>query len=224
MTDTPTIEQALAAVMSEVGAVAKRDQNKQQNYAFRGVDAVVNAVGPALRKHGVVMVPHAGIPVETHYASKSGAAMTRVVLPVTFAFHGPDGGTLDCHVYGESSDSGDKAMSKAHSVAWRVAMLQVFAIPTDDPDPDESAHERAAPPSVDWAAIGWDDRDAYEAALAQNRQRTRTIPSAEQDRLKTWMRDEGWQQPYTRAQLDEWGDMIDVMAGVPEPDDGRPFE
>lgn len=52
-----TVVQALAAVMEDVRAVRKGDRNQQQGYAFRGIDAVVNACGPALRKHGVVVVP-----------------------------------------------------------------------------------------------------------------------------------------------------------------------
>jgi hypothetical protein len=52
-----TAVQAVAAVMADVSSVAKRDLNAQQGFNFRGIDAVVNAVGPALRKHGVVVVP-----------------------------------------------------------------------------------------------------------------------------------------------------------------------
>ena len=98
MSDLPTIAQALSSVMADIGGVGKDGENKQQNYKFRGVDAVVNAVGPALRKHGVIMVPHAGIPIEEKYQSKQGANMTRVVLPVTFDFIGPAGDTISCHV------------------------------------------------------------------------------------------------------------------------------
>ena len=51
------VHEALAKVMDEVRAVEKRDRNTHQNFSFRGVDAVVNAVGPVLRKHGVVVMP-----------------------------------------------------------------------------------------------------------------------------------------------------------------------
>lgn len=215
MTELPTIAQALAAVMADIGGVGKDGENKQQNYRFRGVDAVVNAVGPALRKHGVIMVPHAGIPTEEKYQSKQGANMTRVVLPVTFDFVGPAGDTISCHVYGESSDSGDKVMAKAHSVAWRVAMLQVFAIPTDDPDPDEHSHERAdgpaQAPAVDWKALGWDDKDAHDAALEQARAIARRLPDPHHDNVKAWVKDEAGPLPYSSTFMDEWMDMMDAI-------------
>jgi hypothetical protein len=236
MTDLPTVAKALAAVMADIGGVGKDQRNTQQGYNFRGVDAVVNAVGPALRKHGVVMVPHAGIPIETHYESTKGTAMTRVVLPVTFAFHGPAGDVIDCHVYGESSDSGDKALSKAHSVAWRVAMLQVFAIPTDDPEPDETSHERAALP-FDWSTLGWDDKASHDAAWEQCKAVARRLPEPHHTNVKEWVKTDGEGPPYSRAFLDEWADHMDALteptANRPivatadptllEPDPGRPF-
>lgn len=227
MTELPTIAQALARVMVDIGGVGKDGENKQQNYRFRGVDAVVNAVGPALRKHGVIMVPHAGIPTEEKYQSKGGANMIRVVLPVTFDFVGPAGDVLSCHVYGESSDSGDKVMAKAHSVAWRVAMLQVFAIPTDDPDPDEASHERGdeqpvtADTPVDWVALGWADKDEHDAALEQCRAVARRLPDPHAGNVKEWVKDEAGAPPYSREFMDEWADQMEALT-QPPPDEPLP--
>src|SRR3954462_1193588 len=56
----PTVVQALSAVMADVREVRKDQRNTapgQGGYAFRGIDAVMNAVGPALRVHGVVVMP-----------------------------------------------------------------------------------------------------------------------------------------------------------------------
>jgi hypothetical protein len=38
-------------------------------------------------------------------------------------------------------DSGDKAAAKAHSIALRTFLLQVLALPTDEPDPDSFTYE-----------------------------------------------------------------------------------
>lgn len=140
--EKPTIHEALAAVMGAVQAVGKTGRNKQQNYNFRGVDAVVNAVGPALREHGVVVVPSAeSVDYET-YETKGGTTMKSCVVKVRYVFYGPAGDSVEAVVYGESSDAGDKSTPKAHSVAFRTALLQALCIPTDEPDPDEQAHER----------------------------------------------------------------------------------
>lgn len=52
----PSVVEALSAVSADVGAVGK-EGNSGQGYAFRGIDGVLAAVAPALRKRGVVVVP-----------------------------------------------------------------------------------------------------------------------------------------------------------------------
>ena len=51
------IHEALANVMADVQSVSKSERNTHQNFSFRGIDAVLNAVGPAFRKHGVIVLP-----------------------------------------------------------------------------------------------------------------------------------------------------------------------
>jgi hypothetical protein len=72
--------------------------------------------------------------------------MKGVTLTVTFRFYGPAGDYIDASATGEASDAGDKAMPKAHSVAFRTMLLQALCIPTDEPDPNLEAHDRAAQP------------------------------------------------------------------------------
>jgi hypothetical protein len=148
--DKPTIVVALSAVMDEVQAVRKADRNQSQNFNFRGIDAVVNAVGPALRKHGVVAVPVNVQPTFESYQSKQGASMRNCTVAITWRFYGPAGDFIEAQTLGEAADAGDKSVAKAHSVAYRILLLQALCIPTDEPDPDSSAHERAqpAPPDV----------------------------------------------------------------------------
>lgn len=126
---------ALSRVMADVQAVSKDSRNTQQNYSFRGIDAVVNAVGPAFRAHGIVCVPfEVELVHDERYETKSGALMRNVTLRVTWRFHGPAGDWIDATSMGEAADAGDKAVPKAHSVAYRTVLLQALCIPTDDPD------------------------------------------------------------------------------------------
>jgi hypothetical protein len=144
VTAKPSVIQALSAVMEDVQAVGKGDRNTQQGYMFRGVDAVVNAVGPALRQHGVVVVPVGSRYEAEEYVTQKGTRMRGVTMTVRFRFYGPAGDHIDAQVCGESSDSGDKAVPKAHSVAYRTLLLEALCIPTDEPDPDAESHERSA--------------------------------------------------------------------------------
>jgi len=153
-TKTLSIAQALNEVMKEVGAVKKNDRNASQGFNFRGIDAVVNAVSPALQKHGVIVVPS----VEDYeYASveigKNRTVMGHVKVKVTYTFIGAGGDAIKATVVGEAMDSGDKATAKAMSVAFRTALLQTLSLPTDEPDPDSQSYERSEKVVVDTKAL-----------------------------------------------------------------------
>lgn len=136
------VHQSIVAVMRAVDHVAKREGGSGLGYKFRGIDAVINAVGPKLRDAGVFILP-----TVEHYGyetvkSSAGKDMASVRLTVRFRFIGPMGDEMSAVVVGEAFDSGDKATAKAMSVALRTCLLQVLALPTDEPDPDAQTYER----------------------------------------------------------------------------------
>jgi hypothetical protein len=138
------VYEAWGAVMLSVKAIGKNDENKQQGFAFRGIDATMQAVGPALREHGVMVVP-TGQELRTEaYSTRSGTQMKNVTVTVEYTVYGPAGDKFCGVSYGEAADVGDKAVTKAQSVALRTFLLQALMVPTGDPDPDASSHERAA--------------------------------------------------------------------------------
>jgi len=135
---------ALAAVMDDCKAVAKRDRNEHQRFLFRGIDAVVNAVGPILRKHGVIVTPNVEHVSYDLVQTSTGKPATACRVLVTYTFYASDGSSIDTRVAAEAWDNGDKAAPKAMSVAFRTALLQALALPTDEPDPDSHSFEQAA--------------------------------------------------------------------------------
>ena len=142
-----SIFERISAVMEDVQAVKKTDTNTQQHYNFRGIDAVVNAVGPAFRKHKVVgPVPHATSVTYRDVQTTTGKPSRECTVMVTYRFYGPKGDFMETEVPGESMDSGDKGTPKAMSVAERIALLQILCIPTDDVEADAQSYERAAAP------------------------------------------------------------------------------
>lgn len=158
MTDKPTVFAALSAVMADVQAVKKSDRNSQQNYNFRGIDAVVNAVGPKLREYGVICVP---IGVATTYRdvlTTTGKPSRECTVTARYRFYGPAGDFIDTEVPGEAMDSGDKGTPKAMSVAYRTLLLQALCIPTDEADPDSQSYQR----DVDIEATRRADRKSAE--------------------------------------------------------------
>ena len=148
MAEQPTVHQALSKVMEAVQAVRKDSKNQAQRFNFRGIDAVMNAVGPALRKHGVVILPE---DVDVHRSdgtTANGKQTAEVVVKVTYRIYGPNGDSVHGKVAAEAMDFGDKAIAKAMSVAYRTFLLQALTIPTDDPDPDSESYERGVPNGI----------------------------------------------------------------------------
>lgn len=140
------IFKAIQEVMKEVGAVRKAERNTHQNFNFRGIDAITNAVSPAFRKHGVFCTPTV---VESTYESvqvgQNRTNMGHARVTVRYTFHATDGSSISATVCAESMDSGDKATAKAMSVAYRTCLLQTLCLPTDDVDPDAETFVRSEP-------------------------------------------------------------------------------
>jgi hypothetical protein len=147
VTDTLTVDEAWTAVMDEIRSVGKGDFNQDQGFRFRGVDSVVNATGPAFRTHGIKVIPKRIVDiVRTEYETKRGTRMVNKEVTVEWEVRGPKGDSFTGESVGEAADAGDKSISKAQSVAYRVFLLEALNIPTGNADPDEESHERASAP------------------------------------------------------------------------------
>jgi hypothetical protein len=144
---------AYARVMADVQSVGKADRRDDVGgrYNFRGVDRVVNAVGPALRRHGVVVIPVRVFDVDYKETKTSGGkVMQECTLKVEWAVIGPMGDELPVSLQsaGQANDTSDKATAKAMSVAQRVLFLTGLHIPTQDPTIDQG-HDRGEQPRPD---------------------------------------------------------------------------
>lgn len=138
-----TAAQSIAGVMAIVGHVGKDSTNQQQNFKFRGIDAVMNAVGPALRTVGGFIKPDVLKVGYEHGVTAKGSATLEVKLRVKYSWYGTDGGEpITSVVAAEATDMSDKGTAKAMSVAYRTFLLQVLTLPTDDPDPDSEYIDR----------------------------------------------------------------------------------
>lgn len=143
MTTLPNVFEAFTKVMADIRSIEKGDQNTQQGFKFRGIDAVMQAVGPVLRTHGVFIIPTGQELRSETYQTRNGASMRNVTVTVQYRVYGPAGDYFDGVSFGEAADAGDKAVTKAQSVAYRTFLLQALTVPTGDADPDASTHERA---------------------------------------------------------------------------------
>lgn len=136
------IHKKIIAVMADIDSISKGRDNKQQGYKFRGIDDVYNALHKVFATHGVFTVPTVLDEKTEIKTTKSGTELIYRILKIKFTFFAEDGSSFDAIVIGEGMDSGDKASNKAMAVAHKYALLQVFAIPTEEPkDPENDSHE-----------------------------------------------------------------------------------
>lgn len=143
--EPPQIYAKMAAVMAAVGAISKQRKNTQQGYAFRGIDDALNALHGPLSEAGVFYTAAVRDLSQREYVTKSGTAMLHILLTVAYTFYAEDGSSVTFEAVGEASDSGDKAAGKAQAYALKLALLQIFCIPTEEQKDTEYQHpERAA--------------------------------------------------------------------------------
>ena len=136
------IYETISAVMKEIGAVGKTSKNQMQGFMFRGIDAVMNAIAPALQKYNLFIVPEILEQTREERTSFKGGTLIYSICKIKYTFYAEDGSSITATVIGEGMDSGDKATNKAMSIAFKYACFQVFCIPTEEMvDPDAETHE-----------------------------------------------------------------------------------
>lgn len=175
------VYKAISEVSGEMLAgIAKDRKNQQQGFMFRGIDAVYNALAPALVKHGLLILPRITSRTVTERATKSGGALFYVVVEAEFDFVSTeDGSKHTVKTYGEAMDSGDKATNKAMSIAYKYAAFQAFCIPTEDTaiDADATAHNVASQPR----------NNQHQSAQQQSKQPLDTLEGQTLNAVAQWL-------------------------------------
>lgn len=142
VSSTPKIYSAISAIMADVGAVAKSSKNQQQGFMYRGIDAVMNALHPAMAEHHVFCTPEILEQTREDRQTAKGGNLIYSICKIRYTFYADDGSNISVIVVGEGMDSGDKATNKAMAIAFKYACFQLFCIPTEEMvDPDAECHE-----------------------------------------------------------------------------------
>jgi hypothetical protein len=142
---------AIESVMADIAkaGVGKKQTNTAQNFKYRGVDDVMDALSPLLAKHHLLILPSIIEHSLTERQTRNGASVLHALLKLTYEFICPIDGSIKVvgPIYGEAMDSGDKATNKAMSAAYKYVCIQSFCIPVTGDDPDASTHEIAGAPN-----------------------------------------------------------------------------
>ena len=126
------IFEAINGVMADIGAIRKEDDNTYDKYKYRGIDAVYNAVQPALIKNGVFIVPNVVSMEQGDRASKKGDMQIHTKVRVEYTLYATDGSSITASFPGEAIDRSDKSINKAMTAAYKYMIFELFCIPTED--------------------------------------------------------------------------------------------
>ena len=216
------IYEAISNVMKDVGVVGKGDSNDFDHYKYRGIDAVMNALNPAMIKNHVFVTPTVLESTREERAGKRGSNMVYSVLTVKYTFYTTDGSSVECVVIGEAMDRSDKSTNKAMSAAFKYACFQTFCIPTEEMIDSESESLEIPPKTKKETKITKIKQDSPEEAKKNDEMRAsvdeRYVPNpnrskeemianirAEQDR--TGIKDEVL---LPAVSIESWDDLTDA--------------
>lgn len=163
------IHKAIIAAMRDI---SKKGIAKLSKADLGGAKVNYRGIEAAMNEMSIVLI-HAGISVTPKYSDlnivdrakegQPGKFSRFVTLKGSFEFAAEDGSSVTCEVYGEAMDSGDKATTKAQSVAFRTALFQQFCVPTMAMDPEEAGGDEGSGPGDEALAAAEGGMLRYQA-------------------------------------------------------------
>lgn len=133
------------------GGISKDRKNQKQNYSFRGIDDVLQALAGLLPAHGLTILPRVVAVSRQKEVNGNGTTLFYVTTDVEFDLVAvEDGSRHTVRFIGEAMDSGDKATNKAMSAAYKYMALQTFCIPVEGVaiDSETETHEVVSLPGL----------------------------------------------------------------------------
>ena len=151
MTQAPgQIYSLIGKAIGKIGAIGKdktsKDRNGGEQFKYRGIDQVYNALNPVMAELGIFFVPEVLDHKREEKTTRNGAVLIYTIMTIRYTAYAPDGSYIQMTVVGEAMDTGDKSTNKAMSVAMKYAMFQLFCIPTEEmKDPDADVYKDIMP-------------------------------------------------------------------------------
>ena len=134
---------ALQGVMNDVGNVQPTGKNQHFGYTYLSEGDLLNALRPAVVKHGLVLLP-VGVEQKVSTWAPTGKGKPQWVTDVKVTYrlvHAESGESVDLVMHGSGIDSEDKGLYKALTGCLKYLVRQLLLIPTGD-DPDHAPQQR----------------------------------------------------------------------------------
>lgn len=133
--------EAVAKVMDEVGYVQGTGKNREFGYKYTSDEDLLRKLQPALAKNGLMIAP---CEIEIIDSNEKGKWLKQTIR-VHYELRHVGGESMMIAVMAEGRDTGDKAVYKALTGAYKYMLRQTFAIPTgDDAEKDDAQPSNGA--------------------------------------------------------------------------------
>ncbi|MHB1651414.1 MAG: ERF family protein [Desulfitobacteriaceae bacterium] len=127
----------LLEVMQGVGYLQKDKENKEQHYKYLSTEHTLEKINEELLKQKLVTRSEYQVTESKEKPTKNGAIWQLVTVSCTLTVLDVESDEVLVNVaYGSGTDSGDKAVAKAQTMARKYAWLAALNIPVGD-DPEE---------------------------------------------------------------------------------------
>ena len=119
----------------KIKAVGKDKLNTQQNFKYRGIESIMNAISEPLDEAGITITPLYNVLIELHRFKIKDNDWVYKEYQFIFRLKDKSGNFADMMVVSGAADNGDKLTGKVNSYAFKALANCVFNIPySDDPD------------------------------------------------------------------------------------------
>lgn len=138
-----TIHHAINEVRKQVSYIQKK-KPAGLNYSIAAIDEIIRDIRPLLNYYGVLTYAEAQSPVsDSTYKTSKGSEMREVIVSCTWKLvHADSDTSISSQTIGQAADSGDKAVPKANTAAYKEMLKRTFVVESGDLDPDTYASQQ----------------------------------------------------------------------------------
>lgn len=179
----PKILPAMLNIMKGIGVLTHDGQgpSQHQNYPYLTVEKIISHLNPLLIKHKVVVasnvleedtrIDFAQAPLEPkQWSGRMATSRTNSTVKIQYTFISvEDGSTHVITGIGSAADTGDKALRKATTTAFKTALMQTFFIASQEVEVDGTDIEEDLEKKATSSQGEKKDRGQQQAEVARNR-------------------------------------------------------
>jgi len=138
------VQKAIFDIMKEASTVGKTGRNKSQGYDYVESSEIVHQFHELFVKHNLILTSSVKSIVREQSTTKDGSPKNNTVLTMQFTVTSlKDGSSITTDFPAEGTDSGDKGIPKALTMAEKYFLMKTFMLSSGDDaeaDEDQTTH------------------------------------------------------------------------------------